>query len=389
MVSCRYCKKELQMNSVKCKYHLTICSQSPDYVKMQYKETTEATEEPGSSRGPGLQSSLQVKRWKRNPVTELKQGWVAALITGHVPFNFSTNKHLRQFFMDLPGGFVPPSPRETTRDILPQMFKEAERFRFKQLEEADAITIVIDSSTNVRNSGVVNIIMATPTPVLVDVVEAKEAKTAHFYYDLTIKTIERLDARHHDLQQEGPSLREDQVPLPLDLSSKICAIATDNESTMIAFRNLMQARFPSAISVGCTAHLVNLIIKDYCKMPAVKRVLEMMLSVMNEIKNSGRKCAWEREWVKYTQEQKEQGNAVTQPGISLPCDVRWYSYSQFTKRFLASKTVLKRMQADDCFSHVELTQADFWNAVTEVSGSPGLREDLGCAISLTTANVVQ
>ena len=113
------------MNSVKCKYHLTICSQSPDYVKMQYKETTEATEEPGSSRGPGLQSSLQVKRWKRNPVTELKQGWVAALITGHVPFNFSTNKHLRQFFMDLPGGFVPPSPRETTRDILPQMFKEA------------------------------------------------------------------------------------------------------------------------------------------------------------------------------------------------------------------------------------------------------------------------
>lgn len=116
----------------------------------------------------------------------------------------------------------------------------------------------------------------------------------------------------------------------------------------------------------CSPHL-NLIVKDYCKLDLPATVFKQAVAVMKDIKNSSvKKGRWDTEWKKYAEEQKEEGNIVRPRGVNLPCDVRWYSYNKLLHRFSVSKTVLRRLQADDVIDFPFITSNDFWDNLAEV-----------------------
>ena len=340
IVSCKFCFQELNANAVRCRTHLLSCKRVSQDIKQQFEKEDPPEPEPGSSAGHVLsvQPEIPVIRKKRPVPSEQEHRWVAAMISGNIPFNVSDNVHLKQFFDEQAGIFVPPSRRTIVQRILPEMYEEAEEYQMKCLQKAKHITIIIDSSINVRSSGVINIIFATPFPILIDIIECKgERKTAQYYCDLVLNVIHKLEERSIKLLSVH-GLPGDK-DLHLRLKEIIVAITTDNENTMISFRSLMKQHLPVIGSVGCTAHLLNLIVKDFCKHEQVLPFLKKATEIFKDIKNSTRaKGDWDVQWKRYAEEQKEMGIIVRARGVNLPTDVRWYSYNHFVHRMLSSKS---------------------------------------------------
>ena len=370
IITCKYCKDELAWNSTRCRHHLLSCKHTPDDVKDLYKRpiVEELPPEPSSSRGHGLrQQLLPFKRVPKTTAARVEEAWTAALATGNIPLNFCNNQELHSFFEALGVNFRPPHRDVVTRRILPQMHHSAEQYQLQLLDAAPAITVVIDTSTNARSRGIVAIIFATPFPVLIDIIECSgESKTSEFYVDKVMRAIVKLEESF-----AGHSLRGDS-DRSLDLRSKICAVTTDNENLMIRFRKLLAQELPQIISVGCTAHLLNLIIKDYCKIQHVNDLLKILQNMTSNVKHSSNKKGhYDTYWERYIEEEKAKGNTVHARGLKVPVDTRWYSYTQLVRHSLDSKTVLKRLHADDIICYPRFSDPSFWHELQQVLSSRG------------------
>ena len=104
------------------------------------------------------------------------------------------------------------------------------------------------------------------------------------------------------------------------------------------------------MTVGCFAHVLNLITKDICKNLKFAQCLKSCISILKELKNSHSKNGkWNQEWQTYAAEQNEKGVQVRILGLSLPTDTRWYAYVNMAMKIIKSQTVLKRLEARDVF----------------------------------------
>lgn len=280
-------------------------------------------------------------QWLRNRGPEtLNEKWVAALVTGHVPLAFSDNKFLSRFFESSPIMWKPPSRYVISKGIIPTMVEKAKAFRSDMLANAEAITVIIDGSTDTSGAGIVNVIFATPMPVFMQSVESKDSSATGEYYGRLFLTAmesyseDRLPSQHM-LQGQGSS----------QIDSRFVAVSSDNENTMVNAKKIVRDRYNHIFSIGCTAHLINLIAKDLGKLPTFSGPVNSTVRIMKEIKLSKTKHGrWDKEWEKHAE---EKGIPVRKRSLALPVSVRWYSYRDHVKRFVEAKQVLRRMEADD------------------------------------------
>lgn len=85
-----------------------------------------------------------------------------------------------------------------------------------KISKAKTVGIQIDSRSNIRNDGIINILVITPEPVLYKTVESKDNKhDAQYMCDILVNVIEEIGA------------------------SKVLSIVTDNASNMKATWNLI------------------------------------------------------------------------------------------------------------------------------------------------------
>ena len=65
---------------------------------------------------------------------------------------------------------------------------------------------------------------------------------------------------------------------------KVVAIVTDNASEMLSAQRIMSSRYPGMIGVRCSAHRLNLLIKDIAKLNKIDRALRNERFIIDEIK---------------------------------------------------------------------------------------------------------
>ena len=251
LVKCKHCQSEQLMHSIRCRVHLSKCVKAPENIRSTYTDEESSLHEYQLVRKKTTsQSSLPFKKVKRSSAEEQEEMFVSALITGNVAFSFADNKHLDAFFSKLGVPFRPPSRFVITSRILPSMFAEANIEKNRLLDESPALTLVLDAWTNVRSNGVVNMMICTPEPVFLKSLETEDRHhNADFFTEVISNIIDTKES----------------------IKSKLVAIITDNAPVMVRARMAVQNEYPHLLSIGCFAHIINLIMRDYCASPKVTK----------------------------------------------------------------------------------------------------------------------
>ena len=132
------------------------------------------------------------------------------------------------------------------------------------MKKCDTIALVVDSWRNVNRDNIINVIAHCPRPVFIkSIISIDNRKTKQYYSIKTEEIIEEIGAE------------------------KFCGLVTDNENTMIGYRELIELRYNKIITKGCTAHTLSLLVKDivkYCE--DLKFKTDLIQETVNTINDS-------------------------------------------------------------------------------------------------------
>lgn len=252
--------------------------------------------------------------------------FVKALIGGNVPFNFLESPQLKDFFDKLGILFVLPSRKEASGGILNAVAKESKEQIDKILQQERHVALVPDGWQNVRGVAVVNIMACNPNVCTY----VRSFETGSSSQDTKLIKDE-LQKSIEDLQKHG--------------DDKVVAIVSDQGSGYKQARDKIQQESGEKIlSVTCSAHLLNLLTGDFCKLSSVRNTIMNAKKVVKEIRGSKLKIGeYDDEYCKWIDEEKLKGRTHRRISLSLPAVTRWFGVRDMLEKLLRAKPVLERM----------------------------------------------
>lgn len=181
---------------------------------------------------------------------------------------------------------------------------------------AKSLTIISDGWSNIRRDAIVNIVVATPKPLLFKVIETTtERHTAEYFAKVLGEVIEQL----------GPH--------------KVFGIITDNAANMKAAWELLSQKYrdTNLYTYACIAHSLNLIFSDLKKLPTLSAFTSDAVKLINGIRNTQILNA------AFLQKQ-DKDNPVT---LKLPVQTRWGSLVHCFESLLVNKKAIKELAIDE------------------------------------------
>ena len=192
-----------------------------------------------------------------------------ALYASALPLSTFDREEWQTFFNAIRPTFRIPSRDAFSNRLLDANYREVREQVNDDLDNAQAIALVVDGSEDITSTPIVNIIACTPTPYFIESIATGEnSKTGSFLSDLVTPAIEDLGV------------------------DKVTAIICDQGSNMANMFHELEKKFPKLIFVNCAAHSLNNLIKDIANHGGFDRVDEVMVivnQIIREITSSGKK----------------------------------------------------------------------------------------------------
>jgi len=137
----------------------------------------------------------------------------------------------------------------------------------EKIQKSNVLTLVSDGWSNIRNDGIIGFVVCTPEPIFYKSVPmGSERHTGENIFKLHSNLIEEL----------GPN--------------KIFAVVTDNATNMKLAWQMIRAKYPHILTLGCAAHSFNLLFNDICSSESLNTFLaeikELVLFFNNQIASS-------------------------------------------------------------------------------------------------------
>ena len=377
-VECNYCEKGRQLkNATKCRSHTTKCHKTPKEVRKLFasmiktkkaKRRTDGHEEdltideeapesgfsapePCSSSTSSQSSQPKIDKFI-NKITKsrkdkLNQLFAYSMISGDIPFNWTENHYLKQFFNELGCGFNSPRRKMLSTKILEDCHNTAKSFIEEITKDSEFVTITIDGWENTRHLEVLNIMLCIPQSVFHKSIEVGGESVDN---TLLVREIEKVikDLKVH----------------------KVVGLITDNASPMILAHEVLTDKYPFLVAVRCSAHVMNLLIQDICKIQTLNTLVRQTRCIVKEIIGSKvKKGKYNEFWSKHIEEEKMNNNKVVQVSLLLSTETRWYSVKNMMNHLLRAKDVLQKMSLN---KNANLDQTvcrlikneEFWDKLT-------------------------
>jgi hypothetical protein len=115
------------------------------------------------------------------------------------------------------------------------------------------------------------------------------------------------------------------------LGVKFAGVALDNENTENAFFDKLQDQLEFLLHIPCSAHVIQLVVKNILKHSTVKEAIDKMVEVLGEI-SSNKELR-----LKILNMQQSEGISV---GLVKPNATRWNSTLNAIQRFIKFKKVI-------------------------------------------------
>lgn len=186
------------------------------------------------------------------------------------------------------------------------------------LDSAERLTLTSDGWTNIRGDHLVNFIVRAPD------------HTSFFY-----KAIDTTG-----IPQTAIAVANEIIKVIEEIGAdKFSAVVTDNANVMQAAWTIIEQRFPTIAAYGCSAHGVNLLIKDIIsKIPEHTQTMADVVKIAKFINNHHISSA------KFQDKMKE--SAVTHK-LTSPVSTRWYSSYTAAFNLREAKVLIMRLAHED------------------------------------------
>ncbi|CAI6369789.1 unnamed protein product [Macrosiphum euphorbiae] len=255
------------------------------------------------------------------------------------PLSLVDNYYWTEFFKALRPAYKPPTRHLVSNKLLDDEFSKVKEHTTICIADSDALGVMCDGWTNIRNESIINFVVTTPKPI--------------FYKSLPTG-VDRHTGEH--IAEQIISVIEDIGP------RKVFGVVTDNAKNMKKAWTLITEKYPHITSYGCVAHGLNLLINDIIKINSLTDIINDGKDIVNNIKRGHITSAAFLD--------KRNANSSTSMALSLPVVTRWGSVVVFFKSLLVNKQIIRSMNVDeivekDLKPNVKKTisSSNFWKKV--------------------------
>ena len=162
-----------------------------------------------------------------------------AIYASGCPLQLTTNKHWKRFFQVIRPAYTVPSRYMLSNNLLDSEYNRVQEKVKETTDKSDCLCIISDGWSNIHNEGLINFLLTTPQPVFLKSVDTKTNKHTGVYIGNQIKSV---------IKESGPT--------------RVFAIITDNGRNMKAAWEVVRTTYPHILTIGCSAHGLNLLLGD-------------------------------------------------------------------------------------------------------------------------------
>ena len=227
----------------------------------------------------------------------------------NIPFKVAGNKEFQKFASSLRPGYVPPSRKQISRELLEEVYSDVDKVVKKGLYDKDTIILCQDGWSNTQNDPIIaHSFHDGSKSYLLNIVDCGASKkTGEYCFKVIDEAIDEL--------------RE-------EYSKEVFAVCTDNENKMKKMKDLVSNKYPDMLCYGCSAHYANLLEKDVSLPAVTKHVVEVNKYFRNVHVAHGLL--------------KEKGGRMPQ----IPNDTRWNSEVDCLESFKDNHNIFMEIRAE-------------------------------------------
>lgn len=340
---CNFCRKHFGTNATKLKNHcLSACKQCPEDIKtiLQDKPIEISPSSVGSSTSTQFQhvlstipvstpsplgrenslqslaSSHESNEQPQNSITpnqkrEIDLSFARAIYATGTPLNILESSLWQKAINALNPAYSVPTRYMISNSLLNAEYERVQKETSDIINQAEALTIVMDGWTDINGKGTVNFIITTPKPFFYKCVYPGTNRETATYLFTQLKTI---------IDEIGPS--------------KFVALVTDNTNSMKATWRMIETEYMHVFAIGCASHTLSLLLKDIMKLENFKACCDLITKIIKYIK----KRHVESAYFEKMQKEKYENNSKT---LKLPSPTRWGGFVIMMESFLSNREALE------------------------------------------------
>ncbi|CAG8853852.1 8691_t:CDS:1, partial [Gigaspora margarita] len=204
------------------------------------------------------------------------------------------------------------------------------------IDTTQNITMVLNGWSNINREAVQNFISCLPNLVFYDAIFSGEA--------------------HHTAEWIAIQISAKMKEIGIQ---KFSSVITDTAANMKAAWKIIEEKYPHIICLGCSLHVINLLIGDILKIDKIKLVIENAKTIVKYFRDHHIPMA------KLRCIQKE--NYGKEIALVLPIITRWGTHLDCIKSLLESQTAIQQMLFDQSTASLEirikaqLCSDEFWD----------------------------
>ena len=308
-VRCDWCRRNYKRNAINNRIHLRSCQKAPPEVKKQAAARINQVKISASQSSSSLdanasntlsehndaeasssrvqratiqkQSTLDhfIKRLCNGQNCEIYEDlFCMSVVTGNVSFRTACENEFLAKLFELFTAWKIPNRHRLSDVILTRLYTKVMEVMDERLKRYKFVSIAIDSWTNTRHEGIVNVLHLYPEPLIVDSILANGSSSNHQYYvDLVLNQIEN--------NSHGKEIYQ------------FTAFVTDNEATMNLAKTKLAEKHPHIIPACCWCHVFNICVRKICELPRLKSTIQDAIAILINIKGSHAKVTqWNKAW---------------------------------------------------------------------------------------------
>ncbi|XP_023284792.1 uncharacterized protein LOC111671814 [Seriola lalandi dorsalis] len=344
---CNYCSRTYTKNATKMQMHLDKCK--------EYSVVSQQSPGPDGSSSASipvpsfsfLPSATSGGPFLIDSVDQRSQAYAdeslaRAVYATSSPLTLTDNIYWKRFFSVLRPAYCPPTREALSSHLLDCEYDRVQNQVQEAIGKADCVSIICSGWSNIKESGTIIYIVATPVPLFYKCTKTKEQIHASTFIAEELKDI---------INEVGPQ--------------KVFAIITDDAPEMMAAWAQVEEAFPHISAIGCTACAIQKLFDDMVAQPSIKALCRRAEQVVRYVRERKILAETFRCW-QSTKIRNHTSNGTT---LALPTSSDWTGVLNMFSSLLEGQNSLQEMAVSPTLTveasiRATLQDSAFWKGLS-------------------------
>lgn len=358
-MKCQLCKNQVSNKACRLRKHFKKCTLNQKEKEKTDDSKSSASDSDLKTEDSNSPANMSRSRKRRNPdvhiqVSQQKQQKLTQFLVKTTeadkdkldlsiasyfyscgtPFRHSENLYFKKMISDLRPGYTPPNRRNLANELLDKIYNTTQE-EAKNTLNGKSVTLIQDGWSGIHNEPVIASCVSDGEKsfFLSSHETGSNQKTSKYCLDLAIKDIMEATNR---------------------FGCTVKSFVSDNEAKMKKMRIDLQKKINTGsdfyfIVSGCSAHYLNLLCGDICKLPNVNTIIKQVVELSKYFRNHHEAKGLLAEF---------QNSRIPQ----LPGETRWNSVLECLEVFVVNRDFYLKIAED----HEEKIEKNMVNIIQNI-----------------------